>query len=163
MPPRRSQKHPVGMGDPFESIEARIKRLRPATGTEPPVVPPSPITPKAKTAASGSRAPPAFVFTRSDAPVVRHARRGSVAVATEAMQQMGVDTLIGDLMEDRLARKTTGLVASLVKTRTRFHHLAFAAETLETPVLPLTPRSLVATGPSSRKEGIVPSQTTSRL
>ena len=153
MPPRRSLKHPVGMGDPFESLEARIKRLRPATGTEPPVVPPSPITPKAKTAASGSRAPPAFVFTRSDAPVVRHARRGPIAVAAEAMQQLGVDTLIGDLMEDRMAKTTTGPMASLIKTWTRFHHLAFATETSETPVIPLTPRSLVATGSLFKKGG----------
>ena len=141
------------MGDPFESIEARIKLLRPAPGTEPQAMPPLPTTPQAKSAASGSRAPPAYVFTRSDAPVVRHARRGSITLATEAMQQQGVDTLIGDLMEDRLARSTTGPMSSLVKTWARFHHLAFAADTFETPVLPLTPRSLVAAGSLFKKGG----------
>ena len=123
------------MGDPFESLEDRIKRLRPAEGAMPPVVAPTPIPPKAKTAASGSRAPPAFVFTRSDAPVIRHARRGSVAVAADALQQMGVGSLIGDLMEDRMAKSTTGPNASLVKTWTRFHHMAFDGEIVETSEL----------------------------
>ena len=121
MPPRRSLKHPLGMGDPFESLEDRIKRLRPDEGAMPPVVAPTPIPPKAKTAASGSRAPPAFVFTRSDAPVIRHARRGSVAVAADALQQLGVSSLIGDLMEDRMAKTTTGPNASLLKTWTLFN------------------------------------------
>ena len=119
----------------------------------PPVVAPTPFPPKAKTAASGSRAPPAFVFTRSDAPVIRHARRGSVAVAADALQQVGVGSLIGDLMEDRMAKTTTGPNASLLKTWTRFHHLAFEGETVETPVLPMTPRSVVATGSLFKKGG----------
>ena len=119
----------------------------------PTVAAPVHFPPKAMTAAAGSRAPPAFVFTRSDAPVIRHARRGSVAVATDALQHVGLGSLIGDLMEDRMAKTATGPNASLLKTWTRFHHMAFEGETVETPVLPITPCSLVATGSLFKKGG----------
>ena len=85
--------------------------------------------------------------------MVRHARRGLVAVAADAVQQLGVGSLIGDLMEDRMAKTTTGPNASLLKTWTRFHHLAFEGETVETPVLPMTPRIVVVTGSLFKKGG----------
>jgi len=81
--------------------------------------------------------------TRADAPVVRHVRRGSAALAVELLQKRGLDSLTDDLRHDKMARTSVGPAASTWKTWQGFHVEAFGSGT---PTLPVTPESIVAVG-----------------
>ena len=95
--------------------------------------------------------------TRSDAPAVKHARRGSATAVTEALLAMGPDrgmvTMIEDLEDGRYAKTGTGPQASLVKTWAKYHGLAFATIAPAPPLLPVTPRIIVAVGALFKKGG----------
>ena len=115
MPPRRAshlENLPLTLASTAESIEARVKRLRPSDSGN--VVAPAPVacvgTPSPGVASSvvGGRALP-VPGLRNDAPVVRNLRRGSFLTAAEALASAGAGPLVEDLVRDR----TLGLLRPL--------------------------------------------------
>jgi hypothetical protein len=145
MPPRRSscrKSLPLLVGDPYESIESRLKRLRPDDTQIPSAVPATCGTsvPRASTPAK------AAIPSRSDAPVVRNLRRGTVADAAAAVASIGMTVLVAALVADRVAPSGIGSSASLLKTWTSFHTLAFADAGVSVPLLPITAVILQAVG-----------------
>ena len=84
--------------------------------------------------------------SRNDGPVVKATRRASYQTAVAGLQAQGLDSLIGELQPDRVAKSAKGDKASHMATWTRFHTQAFPpAPPAETrPVLPLTIIGLLA-------------------
>ena len=137
MPPRRSagRKHlPMIVGDPYESIASRLKRLRPDDPQEPPLAPETRGTPVPRV----STPPKAAIPGRSDAPLVRHLRRGAAANAAAAVASVGMAALVATLVSDRVAQSSIGSSSSLLNTWTAFHFIAFPEDTAMVPLLPIT-------------------------
>ena len=145
MPPRRSacrKSLPILVGNPYESIESRLKRLRPDDTQNASAAPTTRGTPVPRASPPAKAAIP----TRSDAPVVRHLRRGAVADAAAAVASIGMTALVAALVSDRVARSGIGSSASLLKTWTSFHALAFENAGAWVPLLPITAVILQAVG-----------------
>ena len=175
MPPRRSSHLKNILPVPsecFESAESRRKRLRPdsaITAAAPTSVIPtvdaewvwgrvptsSPLTTNAVadiTMKSNAHVAKSII-TRSDAPVVRNLRRGSVTEALEALRGQGLETLVTELLQDRNARSSVASNRSLLKTWSLFHDEAFRDADPPLPLLPITVRSLVVIGALFKKGG----------
>ena len=145
MPPRRSAQRknlPMLIGDPCESIESRLKRLRPDLSQNTSVAPTTPGTqvPRASTPIV------AQIPARSDAPVARNLRRGSAADAAAALGTVGSAALVAALVTDRVARSGAASSASLINTWTAFHALAFHDAMVVVPLLPITAMILQLVG-----------------
>ena len=113
MPPRRSARKntPMLVGSPFESVESRLKRLRPNDPQDPPLVPVTRGT-------TVPRVPPppkasATIPGRADAPAVRHLRRGDAGNAAAAVASVGMAALVAALISDRVASSSRGPSSSL--------------------------------------------------
>jgi hypothetical protein len=149
MPPRRPP-HRKGLPLTFpahsESIEARIKRLRPNSdgpvdlldcgarvGTS--------VLGVASSSSSSTTANAQQV--RRDAPVVRNLHRGSFSTAADALAQVGAGVILDELLADRHAKSSVAATVSWVNTWRRFHVLAFSGCVPEVPMIPITPRGLV--------------------
>ena len=155
MPPRgrlhKATPISYGMADPTESHEARLKRLRPDS------IPNQVAT----SATSGARMPTAptpppvaaTVATRKDANAVRNLRRGSVADATDGADTDGMWKLIDELLRDRTAATGVAVNSSLVKTWHTLHACAHRGVSPSVPVLPVTPRILVAVAALFKRGG----------
>ena len=126
-----------------------------ATATPPPVIVRQ--STQGVGTSSSHLAPPPVTTTRSDAPIVKHARRGSATAVQDALDTLGptqgMATLIDDLAGDKYAKTTTGPNASLIKTWTKYHGLAFASVNPVPPVLPITPQAIVAVGALFKRGG----------
>ena len=138
MPPRRSagKNYPMMVGSPFESVESRLKRLRPNDPQDPPLVPDTRGT-------TVPRVPPppkaiATIPGRTDAPAVRHLRRGAAGTASAAVAAVGMAALVAALVADRVAPSGSGSSSSLLNTWTAFHFIAFPKATALVPLLPIT-------------------------
>ena len=83
---------------------------------------------------------------RADAPVVRHARRGSTAAAVAALAAFGSISLVEALLQDRYAKSASSTAATLAATWEFFHDQAFAVDDQVVPYLPITVRILVMVG-----------------
>ena len=131
MPPRRSShlKHiPMQHPSVMESMEAKLKRLRPSPPEERSTAPAASASVPDGTRAfckSASKPPTPSTFTRSDAPVVRNVRRGSASEAISSLHSAGETALVDDLIRDRTAKSSYASAASLLSTWHRFHHEAF--------------------------------------
>ena len=138
MPPRRSACRtgtPILGSDPYESIESRLKRLRPDdTQTHTAV----PATTRGTPVPRASPPIQASIPARSDAPVVRNLRRGAIADAAAAVASIGMAALVANLISDRVAPSAVGSSTSLLRTWTAFHSLAFADSATLIPLLPIT-------------------------
>jgi hypothetical protein len=149
MPPRRSahlKGLPLTLASTAESLEARVKRLRPSdssNGHTPNDVSRvgTPI-PGVASASAGVKATPTQGL-RSDAPAVRNVRRGSFSDAAAELARLGVAPIIDDLVRDRHARSSIAAYTSWLNTWRRFHDLAFRGCDPVVPMFPVTPRSLV--------------------
>jgi hypothetical protein len=148
MPPRRPaflKGVPLTLASTAESVESRVKRLRP------PVIfdegPPNVVarvgtqSGVASSSAGGQVNPTEGL--RSDAPVVRNVRRGSYLDAVNALESGGAERVLVSLLDDRHARSSVASKASLLNTWRRFHALAFGDNVPAVPLLPVTPLSLV--------------------
>jgi hypothetical protein len=148
MPPRRAsylKGVPLTLASSAESIEARVKRLRPSSfgdGSTPNV---DARVGTQSGVASSSAGVQAHVTEglRGDVPVVRNVRRGSFNEAASALALNGADHILDELLLDRHARSSVAAKASWVNTWRRFHLLAFAESRPPVPMLPVTPRTLV--------------------
>lgn len=152
MPPRRPaylRNAPLTFASTAESIESRVKRLRPSNIC-------NGSTPNAEArvgtqsgVASSSAGVQALATEglRGDVPVVRGVKRGSfseaAAAAAAALALRGAEPILEDLLTDRNARSSVAAKASWVNTWRRFHGLAFANASPPVPLLPMTPMSLV--------------------
>ena len=154
MPPRSRYNGatPITIGDPTESRESRIKRLRPDL-----VI--NQVATSAAASSSILAAPPppqvaATAADRPDANVVRNLRRGSIADATDAVTTVGMESLIAELVRDRVAATGVTVNCSLVKTWHTLHTFAYRSVIPSVPVLPITPRSLVAVASLFKRGGV---------
>ena len=75
---------------------------------------------------------------RSEAPMVRHLRRGAAADAAAAVASVGMAALVASLVSDRVAPSSIGSSASLLNTWTAFHYFAFPASGALVQLLPIT-------------------------
>ena len=149
MPPRRPSHLkglPLTLASTTESIEARVKRLRPSessNGSTPNddarVGTPSPGV---ASSSAGVQATPTQGL-RHDAPNARNLRRGSFTDVAAALAFSGAGPIIDDLVRDRHARSSTAAITSWLNTWKRFHALAFKDSSPVVPFLPVTPRTLV--------------------
>ena len=100
MPPRRSShlKHvPLQHTSVLESMESKLKRLRPAVAMEHSEATSSAASgPDGTQVASGSRThqPVQNKFTRPAVPVVRNVRRGSATEALASFHELGENTSV---------------------------------------------------------------------
>ena len=159
MPPR-SSKHlkyvPLQLHSVTESMEAKLKRLRPSPPEEESPAPASAAsvpdgTPAQSTSAYTNKTP--HTANRSDAPVIRNVRRGSAAEAISSFRSEGEPALVDELIRDRNANSSQAPSAALLSTWHRFHHAALDSPTSVTPVLPVTIRSLVVVGALFKRGG----------
>ena len=100
-------------------------------------------------AASSSSTAAAYVNPppgRTDAPVVRHVRRGTTAAAVAALATFGSIALVEALLQDRYAKSASSTTATLAPTWQYFHDQAFAHADPPVPYLPITVRTLVMVG-----------------
>ena len=89
---------------------------------------------------------PPFRIAGARAPVVRKVRRGSAFDAALALQQLGSEAIVEELMLDRVARTGVAPAASMLNTWQKFHDLAFQHASEPVSMTPVTIRSLVLTG-----------------
>jgi hypothetical protein len=156
MPPRSSHRRglPLSLSASSESIEDRIKRLRPNPAGEGLGLSEAPLTARGSSS-SGAAASTgtAASYLRGDAPVVRNVRRGSAAGALDALADVGVHSLVQDLVQDRSARSSVAAVASWLHTWQKFHTAAFSHISPLIPLLPVTVRGIVAVASLFKKGG----------
>ena len=168
MPPRRSShlKHvPLQHPSVMESMEAKLKRLRPSPTEDGSTAPAASASVPDGTQAFCKRAskpPTPSMFTRSDAPVVRNVRRGSASEAISSFHSAGEIALVDDLIKDRTAKSSYASAASLLSTWHRFHHEAFDAPAAASSVYQLPSAASLSLAPSSSEGGTGPSITMSR-
>jgi hypothetical protein len=148
MPPRRPSHLkglPLTPASTTESLEARVKRLRPG-------IPSNGGTPDDDSRVgtrSGVASSSEGLLARSteglraDAPAVRHLHRGSFETAAAALAVTGAGPIVDDLVRDRHSRSTVASTVSWLNTWRRFHTLAFRDSVPPVPVFPVTPRTLV--------------------
>ena len=105
------------VGDPYESIESRLKRLRPDDTQNSPAAQTTRGTPVPRASPPAKAAIP----VRSDAPVVRNLKRGTVTDEAAAVASIGMAAMVASLITDRVAPSGIGSSASLLKTWTSFH------------------------------------------
>ena len=159
MSPKRSShlKHiPLQHPSVLESMEAKLKRLRPSPPEEGSTAPAAAASVPDGTRAycmSASTPPTPSTFTRSDAPAIRNVRRGSASEAISSLRSEGETALVDDLIRDRNARSSTASRASLSSTWHRFHLEAFGTSAADPPVLPVTTRSIVVVGTLFKRGG----------
>ena len=160
MSPKRSShlKHiPMQHPSVLESMDAKLKRWRhspPEDGSTAPAASASVPDGTRAFCKSASKPPMPSTITRSDAPVVRNVRRGSVSEAISSLHSAGEPALVDDLIRDRTARSSYASAASLLNTRHRFHQEAFDTPAATSPVLPVTIRSLVVIGAIFKRKGV---------
>ena len=122
MPPRRPPARkglPLTFAAHTESIEARIKRLRPnSNGLDDPVDFGARVgTPVAGVASlASSSAAPSTEHLRGDAPVVRNLHRGSFSTAAAALAQVGAGVIVDELLADRHAKSSVAATISWMNT-----------------------------------------------
>jgi hypothetical protein len=156
MPPRSAHRRglPLSLSASSESIEDRIKRLRPnPSGIEPGAAEAPQSTQGVSTSVSASSSGNAVSYLRSDAPVVRNVRRGSAVGALDALADFGVQTLVEELVQDRSARSSSAAVASWLHTWERFHGAAFSQTSPAVPLVPVTVRGIVAVASLFKRGG----------
>jgi hypothetical protein len=150
MPPRRPLhlKHlPLTLASSSESIESRIKRLRPSEAVSggAPVVAACVGTSSSEVAGPVSGAQRSVTSgVRSDAPLVRNVRRGSFINAADALASAGAELLVDELVQDRHARSSKAAIASWLNTWRKFHVLAFRDCSPAVPLYPITPATLIS-------------------
>ena len=136
MSPKRSShlKHiPMQHPSVLESMEAKLKRWRPSPPEEGSSAPAAAASVPDGTQAfckSAAKPPTPSTFTRSDAPVVRNVRRGSVSEAISSLHSAGETALVNDLFRYRTAMSSYASRTSLISTWHRFHHEAFDTTTM---------------------------------
>ena len=148
MPPRRSaylKGVPLTLASTAESIESRVKRLRPCSTSDggPPSVDARVGTQSGVASSSAGGQALTTEGLRRDAPVVRNVRRGSFNEAASALASNGAEQILDELFVDRHARSSVAAKASWINTWRRFHSLAFAASDPVVPMIPVTPLTLV--------------------
>jgi hypothetical protein len=124
MPPRRASHLkglPLTFASAAESLEAKVKRLRPAVSSD--ASTPDDVarvgTPCGVASSSAGLQAISTIGLRRDAPVVRNVRRGSFVDAAEALTVAGAGQLIDDLVLDRHARSSTASITSWLNTWSR--------------------------------------------
>ncbi len=149
MPPRRSSHLkglPLTLASTTESVESRIKRLRPSVssngGTPNDVTCVGTPIPGVASASAGVQVATTQGL-RHDAPAVRNVRRGSFADASAELARLGVGPMVDDLVRDRHARSSIAACTSWLNTWRRFHDLAFRGYVPVVPMYPVTPLTLV--------------------
>jgi hypothetical protein len=149
MPPRRAAHFrglPLTLASTAESVEARVKRLRPQdhVNDSPPAVAACVGTSPWEVASSAAGVQAGSTEgVRADAPIVRNVRRGSFLMAADSLATNGAGTLIDELVRDRHARSSTASINSWLSTWSRFHRLAFGDCVPPVPLYPVTPCTLV--------------------
>jgi hypothetical protein len=149
MPPRRPHHLkglPLTLASTTESLEARVKRLRPNVNSNVSTPPVAACVGTPSPGVAGSAAGVQATSTpglRRDAPLVRNLRRGCFVAAEDALASAGAGALIEDLVRDRHARSSTASISSWLNTWTRFHQLAFKNIVPVVPTYPVTPIALV--------------------
>jgi hypothetical protein len=149
MPPRRAahlRGLPLTLVSTAESVEARVKRLRPQDQVSEglPVV-----AACVGTSPWGVASSAAGVLAwsteglRADALVVRNVRRGSFLLAADTLASSGSGMLIDELVRDKHARSSAASISSWLATWSRFQHLAFADCLPPIPLYPITPCTLL--------------------
>ena len=139
--------------DVQESTAARWRRLCP-NWDPPPEVHINTVTTTSSAdgvvPARGSRRPAPYppasanqYTSRSDAPVVRHVRRGTTVAAVAALAAYGSIALVEALLQDRYAKSASSAMATLAATWHYFHEQAFSHEVPMIPYLPITVSILV--------------------
>ena len=98
------------------------------------VVPPSPASSSAAVAASTTST------RRSDAPVIKRTRRGNASAALADLDALGVDHLVQELHDDRVAKSSKGDKETHLSTWTKFHRAAFGSVA---PIFPITVYTLI--------------------
>ena len=78
---------------------------------------------------------------RSDASVVKYARRGSASTAVDALHHEGLDVLLDTLVTDRFAASARGNSAACNRTWAGFHSSVFGGSV---PVTPLSAQLITA-------------------
>ena len=159
MPPRSSSHLkfvPLQLHSVTESMEAKLKRLRPSPPEERSTAPAAAAsvpdgTPAQCKSATINKKP--CTTNRSDAPVIRNVRRGSASEAISSFRLEGEPALVDELIRDRTANSSQAPAASMVSTWHRFHHEALDTPAAATPVLPVTIRSLVVAGALFKRGG----------
>ena len=159
MPPRGSShlKYvPLQHHSVTESMEAKLKRLRPSLPEERSTASAADARVPDGTQAqckSASKPQTPTSFTRSDAPVVRNVRRGSASEAISSLRMDGEPALVDELIRDRSANSSQAPAASMISTWHRFHHEALDTPAAASSVLPVTIRSLVVVGALFKRGG----------
>ena len=111
MPPRRSsylKGAPLTLASTAESIESRVKRLRPSftgDGGTPNVVARAGTQSGVASSSAGVQALTTEGL-RGDAPTVRSVKRGSFNEAAAALALRGAEPILEDLLTDRNARSS---------------------------------------------------------
>ena len=144
MPPRRSSHLkfvPLQLHSVTESMEAKLKRLRPSPPEEASTAPAAAAsvpdgTPAQRKSANTNKTPHAP--NRYDAPVIRNVRRGSAAEAISSFHSEGEPALVDELIRDRNANSGQAPAAALLSTWHRFHHAALDTPAAVAPVLPVS-------------------------
>ena len=92
--------------------------------------------------------------------MIRNVRRGSASDAALALQRLGSEAIVEELLLDRVARSGVAPAASVLNAWQKIHDLAFQHSSEPVPMIPVTVRSLVLTGLCSRKAATGPIQNT---
>ena len=85
--------------------------------------------------------------------MIRNVQRGSASDAALALQQLGSEAIVEELLLDRVARTGVAPAASMLNTWHKLHDLAFQHATEPVPMTPVTIRPLVLTGALFKKGG----------
>ena len=156
MPPRRAA-HFRGLAmvpsSVSESLEPRRKWLRPTLDDSPASLAATAPPPAGRRLGPAPSIPAAAIPNRRDAPVIRNVRRGSASDAALALQHLGSEAIVEELLLDRVARSGVAPAASVLNTWQKFRDLAFQQSSEPVPMIPATVRSLVLTRVLFKKGG----------
>ena len=85
--------------------------------------------------------------------MIRNVRRGSASDAAFALQQLGSEAIVEELLLDRVARTGVAPAATMLNAWQKCHDLAFQHAAEPVPMTPVTIRSLLLTGALFKKGG----------
>ena len=122
---------PLQLHSVTESMEAKLKRLRPSPPEDRSTAPAMDARVPDGTQAHCKSAPTLqkpSSFTRPDAPIIRNVRQGSASEAISSFRLEGEPAFVDELIRDRSANSSQAPAASMLSTLHRFHH-----EVLDTP------------------------------
>ena len=78
--------------------------------------------------------------------MVRDVRRGSASIAFSALHEQGLDALVAEIGQDRVAKSAIPAQETRISAWRRFHQEAFRLHTPAISALPVTAPSIVAIG-----------------